>query len=381
MLNLRHIFTLSCLAGSSLLWSCSDGTQVLLENPTGQGAGGTSSGHGGIKVDPVLGGAGGGGVFGATCASATFEANLRPLDLYILLDQSGSMKESEDRWTPVSQAISKFIQSEEAGGINVAIQYFALGDTDEIKCDAETYATPEVEPVSLPEGAAEIEASLAAHDFPESECCTNDNEHKGTPTRPAVEGALGFLEEWLESRPDHAAALLLATDGAPTSECSDNEVEDVVEIISKAAEASTPISTYVIGIGEEESLGSLAEAGGTGEGAFLVDGSGTDTEKEFSQALETIRGRAIPCDYDFPEGGATDPALVNITYLPEGSAEPVTALFVNDASECDGAVDEWFYTYEDDQRHIQLCPRLCATVSESTQGKVDIVVGCKTRVR
>src|SRR5690606_26965212 len=107
-------------------------------------------------------------------------------------------------------------------------------------------------PTDVSSGASLIDASLMAHDFPQADCCTNDNEHKGTPTRPAVEGALQFLSSWIEERPDHKAALLLATDGAPTSDCSDNSVDDVADVIAESAQAEIAIPTYVIGIGEED---------------------------------------------------------------------------------------------------------------------------------
>ncbi len=348
------------------------------------GADSTGSG-GGDGTDTIdvsgLGDGGDSGAMGPSCAAATFSATLRPLDLYILLDQSGSMKENEDRWTPVSQAISNFISGDDASGINVAIQYFALGDTDALKCDVASYAQPEVEPTDLSTGAALIDASLAAHDFPQAECCTNDNEHNGTPTRPAVEGALQFLRSWTNERPDHAAALLLATDGAPTADCSDNGVDDVARVIEESAQAENAIPTYVIGIGEEDSLAAMAEAGGTGMGAFLVDGSGADTQSDFAAALKAIRGQAIPCDYDFPEGDSTDPNRLNVTYTPNGSGESVTAILVEDAASCDSAVDEWYYKLEGGERRIHLCPRLCSTVNESTQGAVDLIVGCATRIR
>lgn len=261
--------------------------------------------------------------------------------------------------------------------MRVALQYFALGDTDEEKCLMETYDAPEVN-VELPSGIAEVEASIAAHDFPASECCTNDNVHSGTPTRPAVEGATQWLEAWLATNPGQVGALLLATDGNPSDICADNTVSDVAAAISAAASSGVP--TYVVGIGHEESLQELADAGGTGVAPFIVDGTGDNTEVEFLQALQTVRGAALACDYDVPEGPDSDRDRVNVQYSSEASGQPVTLLRVDDAASCDPAVASWYYAETDGVQRIELCPQTCSDISANAQGKVEIVVGCATRV-
>lgn len=349
--------------------ACSDGQQTLAELHS-EAEGGTGALDPSDPTDDF-----------SACASARFEQSLRPLLLYILLDQSGSMKEDEDRYTPVAQAIQDFAESPSSTGIRAAIQYFGLGSTPEEKCSPETYSLPEVEPRLLPGEAAAIASSLDSHNFPEDLCCTNDNEHQGTPTRPAIEGTLSYLAERRLTHPEEVQAVLLATDGLPTEDCDNNTLSEVSELLENASSSENQVKTYVIGIGEGESLNLLAEAGGTGAEAFLVDGTGVTTEDDFFSALNTIRGQAVPCDYEPPLEALENRDRVNVTYLREGDGERVTAVAVASASECDPAVDQWYFDESPSEPRLRLCPRLCSTVSRDSLGAVEIVVGCETRIR
>jgi hypothetical protein len=377
--NLLHPVAAALLAVFPI--GCADGKQSLATSPESQGGtggAGAASQTGGSNPNVVIAGATNGGAsLDPSCAAATFSAALRPLTLYILLDQSGSMKEEGDRWTPVTDAIRAFVNAPESEGVRVALQYFALGESDEEKCDADTYAAPEVN-AELPAGVAEVEGSLSAHDFPASECCSNDNVHSGTPTRPAVEGATRWLDAWLTANPEQAVALLLATDGNPSEVCDGDGAEDVTAAISSAA--SMAARTYVIGIGHEENLQDWAEAGGSGTPPFIVDGTGDRTELEFLDALRTIRGSALACDYAVPEGPRTDRDRVNVQYGSAASGQPVTLLRVSAAEDCDPAVAGWYYVDVTGEPRIQLCPQTCTEVSADARGRVDIVVGCATRV-
>ena len=117
------------------------------------------------------------------CAKAEYEAALRPLDMLVLLDQSGSMTEHDDRWTPTTNAIKSFVNAPESAGIGIGLQYFPLGKDDDEKCLAKTYADPGVPLAPLPGNAKPMTDSIDAHYFTKDNCCDAE-EHKGTPTRP-----------------------------------------------------------------------------------------------------------------------------------------------------------------------------------------------------
>jgi hypothetical protein len=308
------------------------------------------------------------------CAGDTYAVSARPLDMLILLDQSGSMKEDEDRWTPVTQAIEQFVRTPTLANTSVGIQYFPLGSDDDEKCELVRYATPDVGIGALPGNATAIVSSIAEHWFSQEDCCDTP-EHSGTPTRPAVSGSAQYLARWLESNPTHAGVLLLATDGEPSGVCDDNEVEDVAAAIA----AATPsIKTYVIGIGENDALDELAAAGGTGEQALIVDGSGAQTEQQLLAALARIRSAALPCD--FPLQHVEDPRAVNVEWSSVSQPQRTTLRNVASAPDCAKTTSGWFYDDVDQPTRVNLCPDLCKTLGSDPSAMVRIVQGCKTVV-
>jgi hypothetical protein len=104
----------------------------------GSGTGGEdSAGAGGEPLAPGpgidLGGSSssmGGGDGVETCAATVSKAELLPLDLYFMIDTSGSMlREASDgvtKWEAVKTALEAFFQDETSAEIGVGLQYFPL---------------------------------------------------------------------------------------------------------------------------------------------------------------------------------------------------------------------------------------------------------------
>ncbi|WP_437730511.1 VWA domain-containing protein [Sorangium sp. So ce1335] len=104
---------------------------------TGAGAGSATSSSAGYGDDDVGGtnagpssGSGDGAGGDMSCAGETSTAELVPLDLYIMLDASGSMDEQISRrvtkWEAVTQALEAFFTDPQSAGIGVGLQYFPL---------------------------------------------------------------------------------------------------------------------------------------------------------------------------------------------------------------------------------------------------------------
>ena len=76
------------------------------------------------------GGGSGGESSKGSCAAETTMAEPTPLDLYIMLDISGSMLDAAgggmSKWTAVKSALSAFFQDPASAGISVGIQYVPL---------------------------------------------------------------------------------------------------------------------------------------------------------------------------------------------------------------------------------------------------------------
>ena len=382
--------SIALLISCAVLVACSSGTQEIARSrdPSLPGSGGAavddfgnaSGRDAAVDGDAARAGADAGHAdagFGAGCASARYSAQLMPLDLFILLDQSGSMNEDDDRWTPVTNALKTFVRSSQVAGMGVALQYFPLGPDDDVKCVAGTYAAPDVAMQPLPGNAQAIVDSIDAHYFTKENCC-DAPEHDGTPTRPAMEGVAAYMRAWLDAHPDRAGVILLATDGEPSPVCDDNGIDEVGQVIAEAAVGAPAIPTYVIGIGHEDKLERLAEAGDTGLGALIVDGTGVDTENELLDALSEVRGEALPCDFSLPQGQDIDPLKVNVQHSRASTAS-VTLVHVESEDDCQ-RVDQpaWYYDDPEQPARLTLCPVTCDEVALDPSSSVQIVVGCAT---
>jgi hypothetical protein len=356
---------------------------------TGAG-GGDSTGNGGV---------------GGACASSHHEGELTPLDIYIMFDRSDSMA-GDNKWVNCTNALKTFVQSPEAAGIGVGLQYFPLQGTipsacqmcmncacvfdcgcsgcgstcmngvctstctSFISCQPADYGTAAVEIAPLPGNATAIINSIDSMTLEQS-----------TPTRPALEGALTHARDWALAHPGHKVVVVLATDGEPSGGCPLNGIFDA-KVIAQLYFSGTPsIPTYVIGVGS--SLGSLyviAQSGGTNM-AYIVDG-GPNTTQQFLDAMNAIRKSAgLACEYQIPaanDGGVIDFDKVNVQYIPGNGGPPADVLRAQSAADCDPVQGGWYYDNNAAPTKILICPATCMTIEADDMGKIDILFGCPT---
>jgi hypothetical protein len=231
-------------------------------------------------------------------------------------------------------------------------------------CTVADYATPAV-PLALPPNHAALISNLGQH-MPSG----------GTPTRPALEGALQYASSWAQSS-HRKTVVVLATDGEPTG-CTQNGPQDVADIAAKALAGPNAIQTFVLGVGRSlSSLNLVAQSGGSGK-AILVD-TGGDVGQAISDALKQIRGQALPCAYNIParsSKGAVDPHKVNVRYSAKGATAGVLVPMTQggDPTKC-GSAGGWYYDNPTAPSSIQLCPSTCESLGD---GRVSVEFGCKT---
>ncbi|MFT3698594.1 MAG: vWA domain-containing protein [Kofleriaceae bacterium] len=320
---------------------------------------GTDGGNGGG------GGGGGGGGSGSNCASTSVTAQVSPLDIFIMLDQSGSMADS-NKWTNVTAALDTFLSQSNLQGFSAGIGYFG-NDTSgfgEDSCTASDYATPAVEIAALPGASTALKNSIAQH-----------SPVSGTPTYAALGGAISHAKTWATAHPNDVTAIVFATDGVP-EECDTNQTH--INALASAAYAGTPkIATFVIGVGSElTSLNGLAAAGGT-TAAFLVD-TGGNTNQQFLDAMNAIRNSAA-CTYQIPlptDGSMVDYQTVNVVVTPNGGSATTVPQVANQAA-CPATGDGWYYDNPAAPTTINLCATSCGSV-QTTGTNVDITLGCDT---
>jgi len=337
------------------------------------GNSGGSSASGNSGGSSVGGGSGGGLIFDASsgdgaltdanaCAAESQKAELVPLDLYIMLDRSGSMQGS--KWSNVTTAIDSFVKDPASSGLGVGLDFFP--DTPE--CSSSTYSNPSVPIGVLPNNAASISGALLTVASP----------YGGTPTVPAMQGAIDYASSWAFQNPTHVVVIVLATDGLP-NDCS-SSVGGVATLAQNAANQNPAILTFVIGVGSAlTNLNQIAVSGGTKQ-AFIVDTS-QDVKKQFIDALNAIRGAVVACEYIIPkpEAGVIDKGKVNVQYTPGGVGTPNLLPKVANAGACPANGDGWYYDDDNAPTKVILCPSTCATVKQDPNARVDVLFGCTTK--
>lgn len=342
------------------------------------GPGGAGSSGGGFGSDPD-GFRDGGDE--DTCSETTEKAERMPLDMHIMLDKSGSMRwtfhnkndaqggptSPNARWGAVVGALKEFINDPSSNGVGVGLQYFPIetgGFFGGTSCEASDYATPEIPIQLLPMHRTQLIASLDAN-----------RPNGGTPTRPALQGALEYAKGWADDHPGHTVIVVLATDGEPEG-CSGNNVANVSALAADYAN-NHGIKTFVVGIGPEVvNMDTIAAAGGT-EKSFPVGGD--NAAQQFIEAMNEIRGVALACEYLIPppkDGEAIDYDKVNLRFTAgDGTTSDIP--YVGDASQCGSG--GWFYDDPSAPKMIHVCPETCSTFKADGEGEVNVVLGCKRR--
>ena len=337
--------------------------------------------------------------FGGGCASETYSGEGSPLDMYIMLDKSGSM--DGNKWNSVTSAIDSFMANPQSDGIGVGIQFFPAGpscpefcpsgQTSECgpgcgscmpfpvfggicsgsptSCDVPEYATPAVPIGILPGVAVDISGAMSAN-----------SPSGGTPTAPALTGAIQYVQGYAMQNPGRKAIVVLATDGNPQS-CSPTDIPAIAGIAQSGVNGTPSTLTFVIGVGDlEANLDQIAIGGGTMD-AFMVDAGG-NVEQQFLDALEAIKGQALGCAYSIPlpEDEEADYGQVNFVYTPSGGMG-ITIPNVGTPDQCVPGEHGWYYDNVQSPTQILLCPHSCDLIEGDESGVVEVVLGCATVVK
>lgn len=364
------------------------------------------------------------------CVADVKTGQQAPVDLYFMVDKSGSMacptdantqdcmagkspRTGQSRWDAVTGALKDFVSAQANDGIAAGINFFPqipndaqhsngacmvqcdpsdcgcmkncgcqqcacqtfggqqfCGCTDndpDSACQAQSYAKPALEIAALP-GAADGFGGALSQQGPGGR----------TPTVPALQGALQHAKDWAATHLDHRVAVVLTTDGEPDGCDANNSIDSAVEIATSAAAQNPPISTYVIGVGPSlDNLNRIAKAGGSNQ-AYLVQ-SGAEAAKQLSDALNSIRERALSCDYviPLPKSGELDYSQVNVRISVGTSGAQEIIAQAPGKDQC-GSTPAWFYDTPSSPKVITLCPSACESVLETPGSKLEVLIGCKT---
>jgi hypothetical protein len=250
-------------------------------------------------------------------------------------------------------------------------------------CTLSDYTTPAVEIGRLPDTKQDILDSLSSYTPAQSPFGL-------TPTGPALQGAIAYAQEWGAAHPTRRSIVVLATDGLPTGGCSPSRRADIAALASVGAGATVPVQTYTIGVFSSgstdaaegpENIRAIATAG-KGQ-AFVLSDEG-DVAAQFVEALNTVRGHGLSCEYQLPTSDETGKEVnytkVNVAFTAKAGDDPETVPYLDDASLCDKK-GGWYYVTDPvthKPRGIVACDATCKRLTSSVTGNIDIQVGCAT---
>lgn len=341
-------------------------------NPSDPNAGALGPG-GGFSTDPVG--------TNAACVTDMKNATLPAVNLVIMYDKSGSMGDPAEggdpnvKWIPVNAGMKAFFSDPKSSGYSASLQFFPAPGNVAATCGAD-YQDPLVPLTPLAKSAALAGALDAA------------SPQGGTPTLPALEGAIAYAKATIAARPDEKTVVVLVTDGEPgmvvngqvAPGCANNDVAHVSAAANAAFAATPSIPTYVIGVGPDlQALDGIAAQGGTGKAFMISVSDPTQTRTQLQSAFDAIRSKEkVSCDFAIPApppGEQLDPDRVNVAFTNAAGAE-TPLVYSKDCSAPNG----WHYDDRNAPTRIELCTSTCASAQSDPDSKLTIAFGCKTNV-
>ena len=309
----------------------------------------------------------------ATCGFDSFDLRRMPVDLFVVLDRSASMKDDSkgaaanpdagrpSKWSQVIPALTEVISTSDPS-ISWGLKTFPEdipGSTDECQ-DASVTSAIDV-PVS-PSNAAQTAAAVQSV----------SPEGNGTPTGAALGVALTYLQGLGTGDRKY---ILLATDGEPSCSGTVGDLDkdssgaksDAVAAVKAAA--SGDVHTFVIGVATKSSatstLNQLAAAGlepratsSDSDPKFYL----ASTQSELVAALQSIVSPiASTCVFDLAHA---PPDPTNIAVKVGDAKAP------QDPAHAEG----WDYT-DDSHTRVQVYGSWCSRVTSGTN-TVQVVYGC-----
>lgn len=281
-----------------------------------------------------------GGSDDASCGGMEFALQRIPPNVMLVLDRSGSMKQSignnsnTSKWDDLKNAVAALVQGYDSqmrlgASLFSANQACAPGNID----------------VALAPAAGQKVLDKLAAQGPDGD----------TPTATTLDTVInqGMLND-----PTRGNFVVLATDGLPT--CDD---VDVKSRIAKLYAATPSVKTYVIGIGAATNtnpalLNAWADAGHTAR-AGATHYYQTNSPQDLKAAFDAIVGGIVSCDFQMMQA-APDPSLITVT-------ENGTAV---SPSPTNG------YSFDPATNTVSLHGAACDLLRASPNTKVQVVYGC-----
>ena len=338
-----------------------------------------NSGTGGEDFNPSGTGTGMGTAStgtGESCAATSAEANLVPVNMFVMFDKSGSMKDN-NKWTNATKALTDFFKDTGSAGLRVALRFFpddGCEGGNDAQCMMNTCEVPLVSLASLTIDAAPVDTQEQKL----IDAVSSKTPSGGTPMSIALGGAEKWAADYQSAHLGEKTVVVLVTDGDPNG-CDEN-VSNIAALAATTL-ASNGVLTYAVGLvgATPMTMTSIATAGGT-QAIFIGNGNAS---ADLITALKAIQGSQVSCTFQMPTMGAMgetiDPKLVNVNYTPGDGSPAVTFGQVDNQAACTAQKGGWFYDNPSKPTTITLCPSTCTSVQADEKAKIDILLGCATK--
>jgi len=313
----------------------------------------------------------------AACATASAKAEVKQLNLVVIYDRSASMGASGYgdptlKWNPLAAGMKAFFADPSDVGVSATLQFFPPTpqvQNEQDACNQDEYINPLVPLTPLP---SNVFSAAIDESFPDATA--------QTPTLPAMQGSIYAAQQILMQDDKAIAAIVLVTDGEPDS-CNSS----VNVVAQAAAQVASTIPTFVIGIGAATAgdggtdlagLQQVSQAGGTSQPIYVEVGNASQTQADFTAALDAIRVKQVPCSFAIPtpsDGKMINYKEVNVLYTPSNSP-PETLMYSSDCTSGSG----WDYDDVTNPTVINLCPDTCHAAQTDRGSQIQILFGCDT---
>jgi hypothetical protein len=311
------------------------------------------------------------------CVGVEVAASPLPVDVFAVVDRSGSMSEATltgvSKWYATKMAFHDFLQHAPTG-MGFGLSLFPVPGSTTASCAADYYraqALPINDVQQMADGAmARLDAMP-----PQGQ----------TPTGPALTAALELAEAYALDHVDRSVVVVLATDGLPTT-CAPTASKALALLAKAALEGPAHVRTLVVASRslDDTDLSSferIALAGGT-ERALAIDPH-ADFAAQLTSALTTAAARKVACDLAIPEppaGAHLDYDAVNVVL--DGNDDRVILPRVSGPASCT-AGGGWYYDIDPAHgapQRLNMCKSSCARADNSATG-LRVELGCKSLVR
>jgi hypothetical protein len=306
------------------------------------------------------------------CTSGYAKAVFKPLNLYFIVDKSGSM--SGSKWSGTSSGLKKFFQAPGSAGLGTALEFYPLASGGSFgdgcpgaACAPAACANPMVTLGTLTNQPAPADAQeqklVAAVDAVAP--------GGGTPLHPALDGALAWAIARSQANPNQTHAVVLVSDGDP-SECNTSGPA----IMGLAADAynTAAIKTYVVGMDGANiaALDQIAAAGGTGKSFVIIGNNANGIEQQLISTFQAISAAHVSCSFTLPAPGTFDPSDISVTFTASNGATSILPQRTT-ANSCGTG---WYFDSNTNPTTIVVCPATCAAAKADSGSSISVNVGC-----